>query len=88
MFLRIYEDFSYKSSSMKSIFRRSAPLHSRLLDMRLVIANSAQLFTISYPTRAHGIIIKYSDKKKKSASDPLLKIIIFTILISDENNYY
>ena len=27
--------------------------HSRLLDMRLVIANS-------YPTRAHGIIVKYS----------------------------
>ena len=35
--------------------------HSRLLDMRLVIANSALrphwLFTISYPTRAHGIIV-------------------------------
>ena len=26
--------------------------------MRLVIANSA-LFTISYPTRAHGIIVNY-----------------------------
>ena len=37
--------------------------HSRLLDMRLVIANSAIrascLFTISHPTRAHGIIVKY-----------------------------
>ena len=29
--------------------------HSRLLDMRLVIANS-------YPTRAHGIIVKYTKK--------------------------
>ena len=38
--------------------------NSRLLDIRLVIANSALrascLFTISYPTRAHGIIAKYS----------------------------
>ena len=34
--------------------------HLRLLDMRLVIANSApRLFTISYPTRAHGIIGKH-----------------------------
>ena len=35
--------------------------HSHLLDMRLVIANSALracwVFTISYPTRAHGIIV-------------------------------
>ena len=30
--------------------------HSRLLDMRLVIANSA--LRISYPTRTHGIIVK------------------------------
>ena len=36
--------------------------HSRLLDMRLVIANSALrwLFTISYPMRAQGIIVNYS----------------------------
>ena len=45
---------------MKQLF------HSRLLDVRLVIANSALwgrrwLFTISYPTRAHGTIVKYSD---------------------------
>ena len=35
--------------------------HSRLLDMRLVIANSTLgwLFTISYPTRTHGIIVNY-----------------------------
>ena len=42
--------------------------HSRLLDMRLVIANSALraslaiysiYCTISYPTRAHGIIVNY-----------------------------
>ena len=36
--------------------------HSRLLDMRLVIANSALraslAITISYPTRAHEIIVK------------------------------
>ena len=34
--------------------------HSRLLDMRLVTANKAWLFTISYPMRAHGIIVKCS----------------------------
>ena len=40
--------------------------HSRLLDMRLVIANSALRASlaiyISYPTRAHGIIVKYHAK--------------------------
>ena len=43
---------------MKQLF------HSRLLDMRLVIANS-------YPTRAHGIIVNYSSScniSKTSAS--------------------
>ena len=37
--------------------------HSRLLDMRLVIANSVlrASLAISYPTRAHGIIVKYSE---------------------------
>ena len=38
--------------------------HWRFLDMRLVLTNSAlrasfAIFTISYPTRAHGIIVKY-----------------------------
>ena len=33
--------------------------HSRLLDMRLVIANS-------YPTPAHGIIVKYEHSTRKS----------------------
>ena len=37
--------------------------HSRLLDLRLVIANSAQRASlaiyISYPMHAHGIIVKY-----------------------------
>ena len=53
------------SPSFSLVFRTSKLLefkefkkqlfHSRLLDMRLDIANSA--FTISYPTRAQGIIV-------------------------------
>ena len=52
--MRLIKCFSLRNL-MKQLF------HSRLLDMRLVIANSelrpSLAITISYPTRAHGIII-------------------------------
>ena len=53
--LLVLSNFLYFGAFMiKQLF------HSRLLDMRLVIANSAlRVFTISYPMRAHGITVNY-----------------------------
>ena len=64
-FLPFFARISYfKFWSLRNLIKQL--LHSRFLDMRLVIANSAlhTLFTISYPTRAHGIIVKYSPKAR------------------------
>ena len=54
-FARIFSLFSFvfRTSNFWSLRNLIKQLfHSRLLDMRLVIANS-------YPTRTHGIIVKY-----------------------------
>ena len=48
-FTLVYFFYILRAFLIKQLF------HSRLLDMRLVIANS-------YPTRAHGIIVKYHCK--------------------------
>ena len=62
-FTRIFTLFSlvFRTSKFLELMNLIKQLfHSRLLDMRLVIANSARrLFTISYPTGAHGIIVQY-----------------------------
>ena len=55
---RIFSLFSlvFRTSNFWSLRNLMKGLfHSRLLDVRLVIANSAQRVTISYPTRVHGI---------------------------------
>ena len=58
-FFSISLGFSRTSNvwSLRSLIKQL--FHSHLLDMRLVIA-PRWLFTISYPTRAHGTIVKYS----------------------------
>ena len=62
IFIDVFFDFARIFSLFSLVFRTSNFLslrnlikqlfRSRLLDMKLVIANS-------YPTRAHGIIVKY-----------------------------
>ena len=62
IFIKFFSDFTRIFSLFSLVFRTSnfwslrnlikPLLHSRLLDMRLVIA-------ISYPTRAHGLIVNY-----------------------------
>ena len=61
--------------------------HSRLLDMRLVIANSALrayaprwLFIISYPTSANGIIVNYSPPLSGDSCILLLLLLLLLLL--------
>ena len=56
-FARIFSLFSlvFRTSNFWSLIKQL--FHSRLLDMRLVIANEAR--SASYPTRAHGMIANY-----------------------------
>ena len=65
-FFRFRSDFLAFFARISNLLRNLIKqlFHSRLLDMRLVTANSAlraslAIFYISYPTRAHGIIVNY-----------------------------
>ena len=61
LFRLVFSLFSlvFRTSKFWSLIKQLL-FHSHLLDMRLVIANSPRwLFTISYPTRARGIIVNH-----------------------------
>ena len=57
--------------SLRSL--RKQFFHSRLLDMRLVIATS-------YPTRAHGIIVKYSPALKTTNFQTITLLVVHLCL--------
>ena len=65
-----------KISKYKSVQNLIKQLfHSRLLDMRLV--RPRWLFTISYPTRAHGIIVKGVLRHMENSAPSSAKFKIF-----------
>ena len=92
-FARIFSLFSLvyrtlKFWSLRNLIREL--FHSRLLDMRLLIADGYSLgyelvTTISYPTRAHGIIVKYTIMgnpiKSLELYYPMMKFLINGFMI-------